>query len=356
MLEPEICSECKVPGPFNQQQDWLNNGDIVQRANHAARIALIDCENLDPLFANIGDILGLSIEHLIMNIAGRANRRYLEGLIPPQVKEMIQNKQLDTAIMIESIATLAQVSGYGKYEWLEHRYENDADDYAKERVTDPHSLPLAAGGFGGAVSAGVGGEHAVSYEEISPGVYIFTARRTEYPTVLKEKLQITQYEHGDGDIGLERCATCGGPKALADYQWNFDKGLIVHKHTGRRLAMLGPAMMDPIFKALEGELGETIPKVVVEAQRRFVKTGFYPMDILESEDDFRDQLALKGLGNLKSLKMDGKGLRMRLDNACLHLLTTGLAQGAFELAFGVDSSAEWELSKEGDLELTVAPK
>ena len=74
MLEPDICSECKVPEPFNQQQDWLNNGDVVQRANHAARIALIDCENLDPLFANVGDILGLSIEHFLMKISGRGNQ------------------------------------------------------------------------------------------------------------------------------------------------------------------------------------------------------------------------------------------------------------------------------------------
>ncbi len=356
VLEPDICLECKVPEPFNQQQDWLNNGDVVQRANHAARIALIDCENLDPLFANVGDILGLSIEHLLMNIAGRANQGYLEGLIPPQVKEMIRNKQLDTSIMVESIASLAHMSGYGKYEWLSYRYEGDADDYASERATKPHSLPLAAGGFGGAVAAAIGGEHEVTYEQVAPEVYIFTSRQTEYPEVLAEKLQFVQYEHREGDIVLERCSTCGGPKALSEYQWHLDRGLIINKHTGKRLAMLGPAMMDPIFTALEAELGESIPQVVVEAQCRFVRTGFYPIDVLESEHDFRNQLALKGLGNLKSLKMNSNGLRMRLDNTCLHLLTIGLVQGAFELVFGIDSNAEWELSKEGDLELAVTPK
>lgn len=356
MLVSDVCPECGVPEMFAQQQDWLNNGDIVQKANPAARIALIDCQILDPVFENIGEIIGVTIEHMIMNIAARANQRYLEGIIPPQVKEMIKNGQLDTSIMIESIASLAHVSGYGRYEWLGHRFEGDSEDYARERAIKPHSLPLAAGGFGGAVAAGVGGEHKVTYEVEAPEVYIFTSRHTEYPEILKEKLQFIPFEHRDGDITLKRCATCGSPKALSDYRWIQEEGLIVNRQSGKRLAMLGPAMMDPIFKALESELGEDINRVVVEAQRRFVRTGFYPPDMLDSVEAFREQLALKGLGNLKSLDIGANGLRMRLENACLHLLTIGQVQGIFEMRQGIDSDAEWEFSAEGDLELKVTPK
>jgi hypothetical protein len=356
MLLSDVCPECQVPDLLVQQQEWLNNGDIVQKANPAARIALVDCQILDPVFENIGDIIGVSIEHLIMNIAARANQRYLEGIIPPQVKEMIKGGQLDTSIMIESIASLAHVSGYGRYEWLGHRFEGDSDDYASERAIKPHSLPLAAGGFGGAVAASVGGEHKVTYEVEAPEVYIFTSRHTEYPEVLKEKLQFIPFEHRDGDVVLERCATCGGPKALSDYRWIQEEGLIVNRQTGKRLAMLGPAMMDPIFRALESELGEDINRVVVEAQRRFVKTGFYSPDMLDSEEAFRQELALKGLGNLKSLAMSASGLRMRLDNACLPLLTIGQVQGIFEMRQGADSEAEWEISAAGDLDLVVTPK
>jgi hypothetical protein len=355
-MDVNICPECKVPEPFNQGQAWLNNGDIVQKANHNARIAFVECENLDPLFKNIGDIIGVSIEHLILNIAARANQRYLKGIIPPQLREMIQTKQIDTSVMIDSITNLAKIAGLGKYEWLDARYENDADDYAKQRVTKPYSVPMAAGGFAGAVAASVGGEHAVSYEETSPGVYVFTTHWTEYSNVLKEKLVWAEHRHRDGDIELEACETCGGPKALSAYRWDLDNGLIEDVETGTRMAMLGPAMMDPIFSALEAELGETIPQVVVEAQRRFVRTGFYPIDILESEEDLRLKLALRGLGNLKSLKINKSGGSLRLDNACLHLLLIGLVQGIYELTFGVDSSAKWELSREGDLELSVIPE
>ncbi len=356
MLDVGICPECNVPEPFNQTQAWLNNGDIVQKANPAARIAFIECQNLDPLFKNIGDIIGVSIEHLIVNITTRAFKRYLYQLIPPEIREMIQNREMDSSFLIDMISTLAQMSGFGKFEWLDHRYENDADDYAKQRITEPYSVVLAAGGFAGAVAASVGGEHSVTYEEVSPDVYLFTTHWTEYPAVLKEKLRLKQYIHEDGDIELERCGTCGGPKDLLNFRWHLERGIIVNQTTGWRMAMLGPASMDPIFTALEAELDESVPKVVVEAQRRFVRTGFNPLDLLKGEETLRSQLALRGLGNLQYIDLDQGGCHMRLNNVCLHLLVAGMVQGLFELNFGIETNMEWDLSEEGDLELEVIPK
>ena len=114
--------------------------------------------------------------------------------------------------------------------------------------------------------------------------------------------------------------------------------------------------MDPVFSALQDELGDTIPETVVEAQRRFVRTGFDFSDFMGSEDNFRAGLALRGLGNLQSFKMAGKGVRMELDNACLPLLLLGFVQGTFELAFNIESNIEWDLAEDGRLELELSPK
>jgi hypothetical protein len=65
------CPECHVPELFRNEISWLDNGDIVQRANPNARTAFIECENLDPLFKNIGDIIGMPIERIIINITAR---------------------------------------------------------------------------------------------------------------------------------------------------------------------------------------------------------------------------------------------------------------------------------------------
>ncbi len=77
---------------------------------------------------------------------------------------------------------------------------------------------------------------------------------------------------------------------------------------------------------------------------------------VSEEGDLRTQLALRGLGDLREIKMGSKGLRMRIDNAAVHLMIVGLAQGFFEMAFDVESGVEWELSEEGDLEVEVKPQ
>jgi uncharacterized C2H2 Zn-finger protein len=354
-MSVDRCPECKVPIPFSQGQTWLNNGDIVQPINHEIRLSFIECENLDPLFKNIGDIIGMSIESMIVNITARGTERYMSKLVPDEIKKMVEEKQMDPGAFTDPVMTYCHVVGYGKYESVDSRYERDSGDYSIFRIQEPFSVPEAAGALVGAISAVVGGEHAVTYEEVSPGLYEFTTRWTEYPEVLVERLQAIPYRHRDGDIELERCATCGAPAKLSAFRWHVDRGLIVSKHTGRRMAILGPELLDTVFRALEAELGEAIPAAVVEAQRRFVKTGFYSIDEVSDEGDFRTQLALRGMGNLREINMGKGGLNMRITNAAGHLLAVGMVQGLFEMAFDMPSNVQWELSDEGDLDVEVRP-
>jgi hypothetical protein len=115
----------------------------------------------------------------------------------------------------------------------------------------------------------------------------------------------------------------------------------------------GPAEFEAIIDELEKELGEDIPKLIIEAQRRFVKSGFYDTDEVQELGEFRDHLALRGYGSLKEVSFEDDRLRMRIENPCLHLLLVGLAQGSFELVFGREGRVEWELTGEGDLIVEV---
>ena len=120
--------------------------------------------------------------------------------------------------------------------------------------------------------------------------------------------------------------------------------------------MVGPSMLDPIFEELESELGRDIPRAIVEAQRRFVRTGFFSIDVLSDEGDFRTHLALRGLGNLKEIEIGKKGMLVNADNTVAHLMVVGLIQGIFDMEFDVDSHVEWELSEDGNLTVEVTPR
>ncbi len=350
------CLECGVPEPLGQAQLWLNNGDIVQRIFQANRLAFMATEGLDPLFENIGAIIGTPIESMLINISARANKQYLYRIIPMEIREKIRSGQLEVIPFIDYITTLAQAFGLARYELLGYSYRGDRDDFSRHLVSDPFSLPLTVGAYAGAVSSLVGGDVGVYYEESSPGQYEFTSYWTEYPEIMREKLRLSSYAHQDGDIDWERCGTCGSPLALSSFEWHPEDGRILYKRTGRRMVLLGQAQLDPIFSALEGELGEELPRVVVEAQRMVSRQGAPSIDFLAGRDALRAELALMGLGNLKEMEVDGRGGRMRLDNACMHLIVAGAVQGGFETTFGVESSLEWELSPEGDLFLEILPR
>ncbi len=356
MLHVNICPECGIPETFTTAHKWLDNGDIVQRTFEGARMSFIECENLDPLFRNVGDIIGYPIEGLVTIIVTRGTTRYIREVIPQEVREMVREGRASVAVLVKPMTTFCHVLGYGRYESSCAIYNGDENDFYRQTIFNPFSVPEAAGALAGVVGGVVGGEHSVAYEEISPGLYEFTTSRTVFPGALKERVQLNDYAHKDGDIDLEPCATCGGPKAFSELCWDLDQGTIVNERTGRRMAILSSQLLDSLFDALEKELGDTIPEVVVEAQRRFTKTGFYSIDDVGNEEEFRTQLALRGMGNLREFRMGVGGLRMRLTNASGHLILVGMAQGIFEIALDVDSCVEWELSEDGDLLVEVTPR
>jgi hypothetical protein len=356
MIDIRLCPECEVPEQITRDHLWLNSGVIVHKASQTSRLAFIECENLDPLFRGIGEIIGMPIDHIVTDIARRTAAIYLSNQMPPRVRETVRKQVSGLDAIIDAMIVTSRLFGLGKYELVDIRTEGDEGDYNITRISEPYSLLIGVGTIAGSRQALSGRPAAVSFKEISPGVYDVKASAGERPEELEERLHFKEYHHRDGDIELEKCATCGGPKALSGCRWHLDRGVIINTHTSRRMALLGPANLDPIFDVLEEELGETIPHTVVEAQRRFVKSGFYSITDVSDEGDFRTQLALRGLGDLREIEMGAKGLRMRIDNAAVHLMIVGLAQGLFEMALDVESNVEWELSQEGDLKLEVIPR
>jgi hypothetical protein len=354
-MELKSCPECGVPELITSEHLWLNNGDIVHARAVTSRMLFIETENMDPLFKGIAEIIGTDIEPMVITAARRAYRLYLEAFVPEKTRQRIRKKELDYDLIDAAFRDLGRLNGSGSYNRVEKRYEQDKDDFDTVSITEPNSIPLTVAAHLGAVECLTGVDQGYRYTEVSPDTYHITSFPSPHPKELSERMWFEPYSHREGDMELERCATCGGPKMLAGYQWYPSRGIVVSKTTRRRMAVLGDALIGPVFSELEAELGETIPTVVVEAQRRFTRSGFYTMEDITDEGDFRTQLAMRGLGNLKQLEMKRKGMSMRLDNAALPLITIGLSQGFFEMGFDIDTNVEWELSEGGDLSVEVTP-
>jgi hypothetical protein len=275
MDKVNVCPECKVPKLFTREHLWLSNGDIVQSSNQHNRMAFMECENLDPLFANMSDIIGFPVEQLIIETVQRGTKFYLKSFIPELVREQVLSGKMDLKTMDDAFRDLARPLGFGRYEYIDMRFEQDENDYFTVSITEPYSVLITAASHAAAIEAIVGYDHGVSYADIGPGTYSITAFPSKRGEETRGKRPWLQYRSQKGDFELEKCGTCGGPSTLSSYRWYLDKGIVKNSHTGKRMAIMGGGLLDPLFYELEAELGEAIPRTVVEAQRRFVRTGFY---------------------------------------------------------------------------------
>jgi hypothetical protein len=355
MAELELCPECEVPLAVTSELKWLDNGDIVQARDQGHRMSLMESENLDPLFWGIEEIIGRSIEPIVIEAVRRNTRSYLKRFITEDVRKLVLNGEVNVQDMDRVVAGSAIPMGYGRYEMVETRFEGDNEDYHTVKVLEPFSILMCAGTHCAAIEAILGYDHAVTYTAAGPQAYTIVAYPYMQPRVFKDRLHSQRYEPVDGDLDLAKCPSCGGPEALKVCQWNINHGVIMNTSLKRRMAFVGPDELDPIFLELERELGEAIPQIVVEAQRRFTKTGFYSMQDVQNEGDFRVQLALRGLGNLRELRIGRRGLHLLVENVALPLIIVGMMQGIFEMAFDLDTDVEWEVSR-GNLRMELLPR
>jgi hypothetical protein len=355
-----ICPECEVPDMLVLSYNWLNSGVMVVVTNQTQRMILVESENLDPLFKGISEVIGSSIEMHVTDICRRATSSVVKSMVTREIKDLIVKKEVDLHPIIMGLTdvmiTTSQIMGYGKFEIVGYRYENDEHDHFTNRVKKPYSVPLCRGNLAGTLEGIYEKESIVESREVAPGVYEQTAHLGAHARELEKRLKLKPYHHRDGDVELERCPTCGGPGALASYQWLIKEGIIINKITGRRLALIDPDVLDAVFEELEAEVGETVPRAVVEAQRNFIKSSSYSIDEISHEEDFRNQLAVRGYGNLREIQLGQDGISLSIDNAAAHLMIVGMVQGLFEMALDVESNAEWEISEEQDLKIQVTPK
>jgi hypothetical protein len=355
-MEIECCPECGIPKQIPDGHEWLDNGAIVHKGDPGLRMIFIESENLDPLFKGVERLIGTSIENIIIDAERKGNRDYFNPLIPREVKDMLRKHEISLDPIIEAMIHTAKVNGVGRYELKEYQHELRDDDHTTMTVYNTHCLPITCGDMAGGAEAVTEREHSkISYREVAPGAYEITTAVSGFEADLEGQLERKAYQLRTGDIELEKCGTCGGPVEFSKFEWVFEEGTIINPDIGRRIAIAHPSVMDSIFAAIEAELGSEIPRVVVEAQRLFTKTGFYRIEELD-EKTLRGQLALRGIGNLREVRMDANGLRLQLDNACMPLMMVGMVQGLFELAYYVGSTVEWELSEEDDLRVEVKPK
>ncbi|MBC7247999.1 MAG: hypothetical protein H5T73_09500 [Actinobacteria bacterium] len=358
MARVRTCGECGVPLMIGGQHTWHGNGVIRQTRDPDHRMVFFESENIDRVFHKIEEIIGVSVERIVVESQRRSTREYLEKQFPLAVRRALY--LLQPALIAKRMAGIASVYGYGHVEVEEVRSSplrrlRKKDDYLVMTIKYPYSIYRYCGDNLGGMEAVTGRACSVTWERLDEDTCRLQLTVGRHPVELEERLARRKYAYREGEVRVEKCPACGVPRVVARCVWDLENGTITDPTTGRRMALFGPASLDAAFHELESELGETIPETVIEAQRRFVKEAFHRGDWRAYTPSLEELVAARGLGMLAAFEVDERHLSLTICNSCLHLWMVGLAQGIFEMETGRESTTRaWSLAPDGELTVRVS--
>lgn len=369
----EVCEECGVPTMVSGGLKWLNNGVISLAASPANRMVFFESETIDRIFAGIEELIGVPIEHIVVESRCRETRRYIERAFPPEVRGIIDGRETGLEeriakmppeeretlyatmrVITQSIIDISRIYGYGDQVMSELWEEGAGFPWRTQIIRNPYSVLFTAADNLGSVEAFEGTEMQVRYESMGEDAYRMEVHPGVHSLELKERLKRRRYDFKPGEIAYELCPECGIPVAVSRRVWDLSGGTIIDRDTGRRMAIFGPFSMDSICDDLETELGDAVPATVIEAARRYIRSAWNLDNWNRDGLTFQQMVALRGLGNLVRFEGDRDHLEITIENACLHLPMIGTTQALVELVYQVEESrVEWELSEDGDLHMAV---
>jgi hypothetical protein len=373
MTGMQLCASCNVPRLISEVFTWEDSGIISISYSPGARMVFYESVNIDNIFHGVEELVGVPIEHIVMERKRRDTRRFMERVFAEETKilssilgESLVDKVsaveqgrrreiLDLGDAVNSRATsIGMIYGYGDIRFSDLWDLWDTFPWRTQIIRNPYSVIFFSADMLATVEAFEQRDMGVKYEKVGDEIYLLAVHPGEHPIELKERLKRKSYGIKAGDIKHESCPACGIPIDVARCMWNLEEGTIIDPITRRRMAFFDPAAMDTVFDDLEAELGESVPAAIIEAQRRYGKMSMSAENWKRSGYDFKNWAALRGLGNITGFKADQKSLTLTLENPSMHLALVGMAQALYELAWGADrSTPEWHRTDDGDLIINV---
>jgi hypothetical protein len=362
MREIAVCEECGVPLMISGSLSWEASGVISMVISPANRVVLYESDVIDNLFCGVEQLLGISLEHIVIESRRRDARRFVERGFPEQIQKMneirdIQGNQPVIEMRKEinlQMNEIARIYGFGKAELSGSWERGEEFPWRTQDVINPYSIYLYPAEILGSAEALDQQDMWVECNEIEKDIYEIKVTPGSHPIGLKERLKKKRYEFKPGDISHERCPVCGIPLAVASQVWDLEKGIIHDPETGRRMVILGPSVVDTVIDDLQEELGESVAEAIVEAQRRYIKSAWVE-DVWNKDGyTFQQIIGQRGLGNLVRFDGDKTHLTVTIENSCLQLLMVGTMQALVEMVYRAPSSTcVWDIKDDGDLTITI---
>ncbi|MBN1289652.1 MAG: hypothetical protein JXA49_08460 [Actinobacteria bacterium] len=347
MAKSKNCSYCGVPEAFHNDVQWNSDGTIHQKWNPDHRRFFYETSGLDLLFKNLKELLGDTIDHIVVEAVRKTTYDYFESLLSGIKGQAI--RALPRKKMYEKVADMGSTFGIGRLELMDVKRH----EYVKIRGRNVYSTLLHKGDLVGIYNSIEGVPADINVEENGDSCFFTITADDKSSGDLSERLERIVLPRKPGNLDFKKCPGCGLPLYLTDCAWNIEEGVITDNKTKRNMSLIGPEGLDAVFRELEEELGEDIPRTIVDAQRRYVVETFKPTELGYEAGNLSFLLALRGMGNLVQFILGDDLMQAVVENADPPLMVAGMLEGFFELITVKKSTSEYIAGDDGTLEIRV---
>jgi hypothetical protein len=173
---------------------------------------LFDSEGIDAIFYNVEQLIGMSIEKMVIESKARATFAYISHLLRGSRGTLARLVGIER--VVGKVVRQGTVMGYGDIGEVEVNWK---ERYMTVEIGNPYSLSLFCGDFKGASEAIRKVEATVSSSEIKPGYSLVSVWNEPHAPGLEGRLLAKQPARKPGDIEYERCPECKVPVQLKRY-------------------------------------------------------------------------------------------------------------------------------------------
>lgn len=251
------CSRCGVPRLVTFTNQWTDEGLLISQPIGQRTLVLLERELIVQIEGGIEEKLGIPLYKIITEAKRMDARIYVDSIVTGTLGKVLRLPFLRRLAWLFIIRQGADI-GLGKAELL--KYEPGKSLLGR---ADPVYQPaFFAGDVQGAyesfekmrskLETGFVGDH-------------FYLQLSTWPDAPEEpRLTSEEVRRVHARAGFRRCPDCGVPVEISELRWEKSTGRIIDTNTDEWLFIMGRLSFNSIFRELEKELGEEIPRLIAD--------------------------------------------------------------------------------------------